>query len=251
MGMRRAGAVCVFLVAAHQGWSQYRSIDQQLRMWNDFSIQLTSPDALERRQVFGHATTDDTYPSGDRVSVAQLQHKVPGKAVSAFTRGLKFAASGDYLRGAKEFERAATIDPKYPDAHGNLGVMYINLGLSDMAAAEFRRAIELEPASSFHHANLALALIFLNLAKEAEAEAQTAVDLDHSNAKARYLLGVLLARHPQSHGKAAEHLTFAALKMPEAHLILAQMYREEGSETLAQMEQDKYRKATLELLRAP
>jgi hypothetical protein len=29
------------------------------------------------------------------------------------------------------------------------------------------------------------------------------------------------------------------------------MYREEGSETLAQMEQDKYRKATLELLREP
>jgi len=143
------------------------------------------------------------------------------------------------------------IDPEYGDAHGNLGVMYVSLALPDQAAEEFRRAIELDPAGSFHHANLALALIQLNLFKEAEAEAQAAFDLDHLNSKARYLLGFLLARNPATRGRAEEHLQYAARLMPDAHLVLADIYRLEGADALAQSEREQYRKAILDSVNAP
>jgi tetratricopeptide (TPR) repeat protein len=249
--MRRAGAVCLFLVAAQHGWSQIDSIDRQLRLWADFSGTVTNPDGVERHHVFGRPGSTDNDPAGGRVSVAALRHKVPGKALEAFTRGAKLAEAGDYPRAAHQFARAVAIDPDYGDAHGNLGVMYVSLALPDQAAAEFRRAIELDPAASFHHANLALALIQLNLTKEAETEARAAVDLDHLNSKARYLLGFLLARNPETRGRATEHLQYAARQMPDAHLILADMYRLEGASALAQSEREQYRKAILDSVNAP
>lgn len=252
MYMNRVCAVCLFLVAAHDGWSQTpHSMEQQLRMWTDFSGVLSNSDWVESRRILGRSGTENNVPSGDRVSVAQLQHKAPGKAMSAFLRGMKFAAAADFQRAARDFARAVTIDPDYSDAHANLGVMYINLALPDQAAVEFRRAIQLDPAASSHHANLALALILLHLPREAEREAQTAVDLDHVNTKARYLLGFLLASHPETRGKAAEHLQYAARQLPDAHLILSEMYRMEGENALAQSEQEQYRKAILESVIAP
>jgi tetratricopeptide (TPR) repeat protein len=247
--MRKVGALCLFLVAAHQGWSQTRSIEQQMKMWSDFSATLTGPDLAERHIVASPA--NESYPYGDRITVAELRHKTPGKAMTAFFHGVKFAAAGDFSRAAKDFQHAVTIDPEYADAHGNLGVMYVELGILDEAAGEFRRAVELDPASSSHHANLALALILLKLPGEAQAEAQTAVGLDRANPKARYLLGCLLARRPETRSSAVEHLTYAAQQVPEAHLALADLYRQEGADALARMEQDRYRKATLESVKAP
>jgi len=251
MYMRRAGAVCLFLVAAQSGWSQIDSIDRQLRIWADFSGAITNLDGMERQQIYGRPGNADNDPAGERISVAALRHKVPGKALAAFNRGAKLAEAGDYSRAAHQFARAVAIDAEYGDAHGNLGVMYISLGLPDQAVAEFRRAIELDPAGSFHHANLALALIQLHLLKEAEAEAQAAVDLDHLNSKARYLLGFLLARNPATRGRAEEHLQYAARLMPDAHLVLADIYRLEGADALAQSEREQYRKAILDSVNAP
>jgi len=161
------------------------------------------------------------------------------------------AEAGDFQHAAHDFARALTIDPGYSEAHGNLGVMYINLALPDQAAAEFRQAIRLDPTASFHHANLALALILLDLPEQAEPEAQAAVDMDHLNPKARYLLGFLLARRPETRDKATEHLQYAAQQMPDAHLVLAQVYRLEGAFTLAQAEKEQYRKAMLASIKAP
>lgn len=250
MYMRMACAACLFLMAAHSGRSQTH-FKQQLRTWGDYATALSNSDAAEHQQIFVSRGGENSLPSEERISVVELRHKVPGKAMSAFIRGMKWAAAGDFLRAAKDFERAVTIDPEYSTAHGNLGVMYINLALPDQAAGEFRRAIQLDPTASSHHANLALALILLKLHKEAEHEAQTAVNLDHSNSKARYLLGFLLARRPETRGKAEEHLMYAARQMPDAHLILADMYRLEGAEALAQKEQEQYRKTILEAVKAP
>lgn len=233
MYMRRACAVGLFMVGAHLGQSQTPWI------------------AAEHQQIFASRGGEYSLPSGERISVAELRHKVPGKAMSAFMRGVKFAAAGDFLPAAKDFERAVRIDPEYSTAHGNLGVMYINLALPDQAAGEFRRASQLDPTVSTHHANLALALILLHLPGEAEQEAQTAVNLDHSNPRARYLLGFLLARRPETRGKAAEHLMYAARQMPDAHLILAEIYRLEGANALAQDEQEQYRKTILDEVKAP
>jgi tetratricopeptide (TPR) repeat protein len=251
MYMRGTGALCLYLVAAHQGWSQMHAMEQETRFSADEAVAFSSVDPGGRQQLLSTPRSDNSLSPVARISVAELRHKAPGKAFAAFTEGVKLAEAGNYRRAAHEFVRAVTIDPDYSDAHGNLGAMYVNLALPDQAVVEFRRAIELDPATSAHHANLALALILMNLPEQAEAEARTAVGLDDLNPKARYLLGFLLARKPETRNRAAEHLEYAARQLPDAHLILADMYRLEGAPALAQNEQELYRKAILDSVNAP
>jgi tetratricopeptide (TPR) repeat protein len=252
MFMRTAGAVCLLLLAVQEGWSQYRPGDQQLHFWTDLSFTTGQvPDAIEAQQLRAGQSSEVQNQIGDRISVEQLRHKVPGKAMSSFSQGLKFAQAGDFLRAARDFEHAATIDPEFAAAHGDLGVMYLDLSLVDQAVTEFRRALELDPRDSFLHGNLALALIILDRPAQAEPEAQAAVALDSSNAKARYLYGLLLARRPEARPKAAEQLIYASQKLPEAHLALATLYQQEGSDALAQTEQERYRKAILMAVKQP
>ena len=163
-------------------------------------------------------------PGEATISAARLRHAPPGKAIRALQRGLKLDSAGDAAGSAEAFRRALAFDPAYAEAHTDLGVEYINLGLLDDAIAEFRRATALDPATSVHHANLGLALMILGRFREAEPEARTAVALDGTNTKAQYLLGYLLANRPETRAAAEEHLKYAAREIPEARFALAELY---------------------------
>jgi tetratricopeptide (TPR) repeat protein len=163
-------------------------------------------------------------PGEATISAARLRHAPPEKAIKALQRGLKLDAAGDPAGSAAAFRRALAIDPAYAEAHTDLGVEYINLGLLDDAIAEFRSATALDPATSVHHANLSLALMILGRFPEAEPEARTAVALDGTNTKAQYLLGYLLASRPETRAAAEAHLRYAAREFPEARSALALLY---------------------------
>lgn len=178
------------------------------------------------------------------ISLARLRHKIPGKALAAFSRALKLARRREWQRGARELEAAVAADPDFSDAHGNLGVHYMMLRQVNQAVAEFRRAIALDSATSMHHSNLALAYLLLREPNEAKTEAQTAVLLDGRNAKGQYLLGFLLAQNPGERGEAQKHLNFAAEEIPYAHLALMNLYRHAGEDVKATEELERYRKAT-------
>ena len=75
-----------------------------------------------------------THPPGDPVSVARLRHKPSRRAIALFDKGLKYAKSGAWERGAQAFERAVSLDPDFSDAQGNLGVADTALGDFDGAA---------------------------------------------------------------------------------------------------------------------
>ena len=98
----------------------------------------------------------------------------------------KINRAGDAAGSAEAFRRAVALDPAYAEAHTDLGVEDINLGLLDDAVAEFRSATALDPATIVHHANLGLALMILGRLREAEPEARTAVALDGTNTKAQF-----------------------------------------------------------------
>jgi tetratricopeptide (TPR) repeat protein len=181
---------------------------------------------------------------GATISLARLRHKIPGKALAAFSRSLKLARRREWRQGARELEVAVNEDPEFADAHGNLGVHYIMLEQLNQAVAELHRAIALDSATSIHHSNLALAYLLLHQPNEAKTEAQTAVLLDSRNAKGQYMLGFLLARNPGERADAEKHLTFAAHEFPEAHLVLAKLYHRAGDESKASVELERYRKAS-------
>ena|ERR1700682_3094866 len=183
------------------------------------------------------------WPSEPTVSVTRLRHHTPPKAWAAFLRSVKLAHDGAWQKCAVELEKAVTIDPSFAEAHNNLGVCDVELKRFESAAGELRRAVELDPADSVFHGNLSLALILVHRQPEAEHEARTAVTLDATNNKAQYLLGFLLAQHPETRETAAEHLTYAARDLPDAHYLLAQIYQADGQTSRAGAELERYRKA--------
>lgn len=188
-------------------------------------------------------TVPDEGPGGS-ISMARLRHQPPRKARQAFLRGMKFSQAGADANAAAEFAKAAKFDPDFSEAHGNLGVEYTWLNRYEDAVPEFRRAITLDPATSFHHSNLAYTLIRLNSPHEAEAEAQTAVGLDGTNATAQFLLGLLLARRPETRALCESHLVYAARTIPEAHRVLAWVYRAQGAAQNSGVELESYRRET-------
>jgi tetratricopeptide (TPR) repeat protein len=199
-----------------------------------------SPDDLARlsddRGTF-HAESNGT------ISIVRLSHKPSPKARTAFSRGMKLARAGERQEAAAEFERAVAVDPDFPEGYGNLGVEYTLLGRFDEAVAPFRVALRLDPTTADHHANLAFTLVQLKRYEEAKGEAQTAIGLDPGNACAQFLLGYLLARHPETRNISESHL-IAAKTVPEAHFVLALVYGFQGATQLASAELDLYRSAT-------
>ena len=187
-------------------------------------------------------TVMDLWPE-QTVSVARLRHKLISGAVAAYSRALKLARAGAWDVGAKELENAVAIDPDFSEAHGNLGVHYLRLGRVEHAAGELRRAIHLDPSCSIHHSNLAVAMFLLQRPKEAEAEAQAAIGLDQANFRAHYVLGFLLSHRSEAREEAADHLLYAARAIPEAHLVLAQLFRAQGDDQRATLEADRYKVA--------
>lgn len=181
---------------------------------------------------------------GGSISIARLRHRPPRKARQAFLRGMKFSQAGANANAAAEFAKAAELDPDFSEAHGNLGVEYTWLNRYDDAVPEFHRAIALDPATSFHHSNLAYTLIRLNRPHEAEAEAQTAVGLDGANATAQFVLGLLLARRPETRALCESHLVYAARTIPEAHRVLAWVYSAQGATQNSGVELESYRRET-------
>ena len=177
------------------------------------------------------------------VSVASLRHHPPDKALSAFERSLKHANAGEWEAAARDLQKAVATDPGFADAHGNLAVCYLEMQNAEAAAVALRRAIELDSSPTTFHVNLAIALILLGERGEAEIEARKAADLDRNNAKAHYLLGLLLAQRPETRETAAQHLIYAARGVPEAHHLLAALYRISGDEARAQEELERYHSA--------
>ena len=163
--------------------------------------------------------------------------------MSAFERSLKHASRREWEAAARDLEKAVGIDPGFADAYGNLGTCYLEMHNAESAAVELRRAIELDPAPATFHVNLAIALTILNQREEAEKEARRAVDLDSGNTKAQYLLGLFLAQHPETRETAAQHLLYAARQVPDAHYVLASLYRAGGDEARAQEELERYHSA--------
>jgi len=138
-----------------------------------------------------------------KVTLAQLQHRVPARAARELAREGRAFAAGDVRGSIAHLRKALEIDPDYMEAHNNLGARYMTLDRFQDAAAEFRRAIELDPAADKAFANLAGALLLMGRDTEAEAAARRAVALDGAGFQAHYVLGRILAAEGRSGDEAA------------------------------------------------
>lgn len=180
----------------------------------------------ENRQLFPELPNDiqppapSERPSGQSISVSELQHRVPKKARQLLARALKLSQAGDHPHAAAELEAAVLRDPEFAGAYNQLGVEYGHLGRFDEAKTALRRSIEVDPASWGAHYNLAVVLLQTGDPAEAGRSLRRALEDAPENARAHWLLGRLLYQSGETRTEALQHLEFAARTMREARDFL-------------------------------
>jgi tetratricopeptide (TPR) repeat protein len=132
------------------------------------------------------------------------------------------------------------LDPAPPPPRGN-PVPVSQLRIPPKAIKEFERsqkafrsgdvrtsALSLDTRSAQTHQDLSFTLSLLNRFQEAEHEARKALDLDSQAAASRYVLGRALIGQGHVTSEAIEMLRQSENALPNASLVLAQIYFTRG-----------------------
>jgi len=109
--------------------------------------------ALEKK-FNSTAGINTRYTSDGLVTVSDLS--VPAKARNEFSKSLESLRKQNFTRALQELKRALAIDPAFPGAYNNLGVVYSHLGDTQQE----REALEKAVACNDH-----FKLAYLNLAR--------------------------------------------------------------------------------------
>jgi tetratricopeptide (TPR) repeat protein len=160
--------------------------------------------------------------SGGLVAASQLN--VPPKAMKEFERSQKAFKSGDVQSSTAHLQKAIRIYPEFIDAHNVLGLRFLQLGQYSQALAEHESALAVDPRVALTHEGLALALLVLKRPQESEAEAREAMDLNPQALGPRYILARALIEQRRVTPEAVEMLRQAEDAVPNASLVLAQIY---------------------------
>lgn len=158
---------------------------------------------------------------GDTVSVHSMQ--LPAGAIKEFHRSEKCVGSGDYSCAAQHLQKALRADPKFVEAHNNLGASYLELSRYQDAIAEFEAAIALDEKMVAPHRNMSLGFFLMRRYVDAEAAARRALAISPEHKPARYSLGRALAAQGSASPEAERLLRESVNDFPEARLSLAQV----------------------------
>jgi tetratricopeptide (TPR) repeat protein len=120
-------------------------------------------------------------PISGLVSVHDLQHPVPKKAIQKAYEAQQLARANKVTKAIAKLEDAIRIDPEYRDAHLNLGVQYVRVGRTADARAEFQKALDIGPPAAPLYLDLALTSLALREYRDAGAFAHKALELDPAN----------------------------------------------------------------------
>jgi len=160
---------------------------------------------------------------GGKVSIQELAHPVPTKALQAFAEAQRHA--DDPVRAIAKLEEVIRIAPQYRNAHGNIGVQYGRVHRFADAISEFEKTIEIGPADSATYSNLSWAHASMQHFVEAEDAARKAIALEPGNEKARFLLGYAMAMQLGKETEALRNLDQVASAIPGAGKLSAELHR--------------------------
>ena len=134
----------------------------------------------------------DAKPISGLISLRELQHPIPKKALRAAYDAQKLARAKRIPQAIVKFEEAIGIDPAYRDAHIDLGVAYAQIGRTADARTQFQEALDIGPPAAPIYVDLALTSLALGNGKEAEIFARKALEWDPENGSAKRALRLAL-----------------------------------------------------------
>jgi tetratricopeptide (TPR) repeat protein len=110
-----------------------------------------------------------------------------------YALGTIFNAMEDWDNASRAFARAVELAPQFPYGHGQLSLMYYQMGEAERAEAEAQAMLKLLPQSSDGHKFLGLALSAEDDDEGAFQEYAKALQLNPNNGMVYYDIGVLRA----------------------------------------------------------
>jgi len=179
-------------------------------------------------------------PAAGTVSIGQLMHKVPSKALKEAQLAEKAWKKGDMQTCMDHLQKAVAIDPDYLQAQKDLGLVYSRLNrLPDMISA-FEQVIKVDPHSADAYSYIAAANIDLGQYADAETAARRSLDLDPAADRTRFLLGVALVAEDKDPGEALKYLKESSSSFPTAHVFAAQILARQGERAEARTQLEEY-----------
>ena len=123
----------------------------------------------------------------DKIKV--LNEKYPNEPILFNLIGACYKELGELVGATKMFEIAVSINPKYAEAHFNLGVIHQALGHLEAAIDSFTKAIAITPNYPDAHNNLGNILLGLDQYDAAIQSLEWAIAYQHDFAEAHNNLG--------------------------------------------------------------
>lgn len=152
------------------------------------------------------------------------------KIGEAFVGALKQHRAGHLAEAARVYEQILALDPQHADSLHLSGVLFRQVGQTQLALVRLARAVELDPANSIYAYNYASSLRDAGQVDDAIAMLRRAVELNPHLAEAHLNLGTLL----HARGKFADAVTAyeqALVARPdyaEAHHNIGSALRDQG-----------------------
>ena len=120
-------------------------------------------------------------------------------------QGVIFLDEGKLEEAAAEFLKAIELDPENADAHRNLGTVYTEQEKFEEAVAAYEKAIEVAPDFGEAYGDMAGALFFLDRIYEAVTAGEKAIELAPDYVNAHYNLGLAYYRQGEPEKAIAEY----------------------------------------------
>lgn len=176
-----------------------------------------------------------TAPAGT-VTLHQLTHKIPKKAVKEYEHATKAQLHGDRDTAIEHLSKAVAIDPQFWEALNNLGVNLALTNRMDLGIEQLRKAIAVDPHAPVAYANLSVAFFQERKFADAEQAARQNAAINPLATIGPFILGTSLILQQKFTLEAEESLKRATKWFPPARISLAILLAHRGQVDSARQE---------------
>jgi Flp pilus assembly protein TadD len=162
------------------------------------------------------------------VTLHQLTHKIPKKAVKEYEHSIKAQSQGDRDAAIEHLNKAVVIDPQFWEALNNLGVNLVSAKRVGLGIEQLRKAITVDPHAPVAYANLSLAFFQEHKFGDAEQAARQNAAIDPLATTGPLVLGTSLILEHKFTLEAEESLRRATKWFPQARIPLAVVLANRG-----------------------
>jgi len=191
-------------------------------------VQVRLPDKNQRR------------PESALVSMAELAHKVSGKALKEARAADKALKKKDFPSLVSHLERVVEFDPEFIPARRNLSLAYLKTLQFEKALDSFQKLAALDPHAPMPYSGLSVTYYDLNRFADSEAAARRALEIDNFYELGHFLLGTTLAAQNKDHQQALRHLAQAIKRFPAAYVTSAGILARQGRREEAKIQLQAY-----------